>query len=52
MSVLNLGFLFGAVDKGLTKAMKDASKKLDFEAAAKLRDEIGELRKQRHAPKR
>jgi excinuclease ABC subunit B len=35
----------------LTKAMKDASKKLDFEAAAKLRDEIGELRKQRHAPK-
>lgn len=35
----------------LTKAMKDASKKLDFEAAAKLRDEISELRKQRHAPR-
>lgn len=35
----------------LTKAMKDASKKLDFEAAAKLRDEIGELRKKRHAPR-
>jgi excinuclease ABC subunit B len=35
----------------LTKAMKDASKKLDFEAAAKLRDEIAELRKQRHAPR-
>ncbi|HWO57456.1 MAG TPA: excinuclease ABC subunit UvrB [bacterium] len=35
----------------LTKAMKDASKKLDFEAAARLRDEIAELRKQRHAPR-
>ncbi|MEW5701072.1 MAG: excinuclease ABC subunit UvrB [Candidatus Zixiibacteriota bacterium] len=35
----------------LTKAMKDASKKLDFEQAAKLRDEIGELRKQRHGKK-
>ncbi|MBI3873230.1 MAG: excinuclease ABC subunit UvrB [candidate division Zixibacteria bacterium] len=33
----------------LTKAMKDASKKLDFEEAARLRDEIGELRKKRHA---
>jgi len=36
----------------LTKAMKDSSKKLDFEQAARLRDEIGELRKKRHAPKR
>ncbi len=35
----------------LTKAMKDAVKKLDFEAAAKLRDEISELRKLRHAPR-
>jgi len=33
----------------LTKAMKDASKKLDFEQAARLRDEIAELRKQRHS---
>ena len=32
----------------ITKAMKDASKKLDFEQAARLRDEIGELRKRRH----
>ena len=35
----------------LTKAMKDASKKLDFETAAKLRDEIGEARKKKHAPR-
>ena len=35
----------------LTKAMKDASKKLDFEAAAKLRDEISEVRKKKHAPR-
>jgi excinuclease ABC subunit B len=35
----------------LTKAMKDSSKKLDFEQAARLRDEIGELRKKRHAPR-
>ncbi|GAB4315718.1 MAG: excinuclease ABC subunit UvrB [Candidatus Zixiibacteriota bacterium] len=33
----------------LNRAMRDAAKKLDFEAAAKLRDEISELRKKKHA---
>ncbi|MBI5867266.1 MAG: excinuclease ABC subunit UvrB [candidate division Zixibacteria bacterium] len=32
----------------LTKAMKEASKKLDYERAAHLRDEIAEVRKRRH----
>ena len=36
----------------LNRAMRDAAKKLDFEAAAKLRDELTELRKKKHAPKK
>jgi excinuclease ABC subunit B len=36
----------------LNRAMRDAAKKLDFEKAAKLRDEIAELRKQKHAGKK
>ncbi|HUU46087.1 MAG TPA: excinuclease ABC subunit UvrB [Acidobacteriota bacterium] len=33
----------------LTRAMRDASKKLDYEQAAHLRDEIAALKKRRHA---
>jgi excinuclease ABC subunit B len=33
----------------LNRAMRDAAKKLDFEKAAKLRDEIAELKKRKHA---
>jgi excinuclease ABC subunit B len=32
----------------LNRAMRDAAKKLDFEQAAQLRDDIAELKKQRH----
>ncbi len=33
----------------MTKAMRDAARKFDFEQAAQLRDELAELKKQRHA---
>jgi len=33
----------------LNRAMRDAAKKLDFEKAAHLRDEIAELKKKKHA---
>lgn len=41
-----------AMIKNLTDQMQDAAKKLDFEAAAKLRDAIMELQNSVHAPKK
>ena len=38
--------------KNLTDQMQDAAKKLDFEAAANLRDAIMELQNSVHAPKK
>jgi len=44
-------FPYTTLFRSLQKAMREAAKKLDFEAAATLRDEISQLRGKRHSKK-